>query len=191
MKKKNVLFLCLVMILSFLLVACGGNKTSDSTELKVGEVATSDKIEFTLTKVDFVEVLDSKDEEYLLSVDYNTEKIVAEEGKVLVPFSFTVKYIGKEEAGLTIGEGMSLTYGDGYTFDNCSVCINQGGAWDKTYEKAGQSTRRGSANFQPLDPTVYECRGYFEVPLEVMENTSEPLKLEVPLSGETYSYVIR
>ncbi|HJB14418.1 MAG TPA: hypothetical protein H9787_12015, partial [Candidatus Oscillibacter excrementigallinarum] len=65
-----------------------------------------------------------------------------------------------------------IRYGDGYTFDTYEFAIADAQGAD------GSSLYVYDSIFEPLDANR-ECRGYFEVPLEVQSSESDSLELVV------------
>lgn len=172
-------------------------------ELTIGETTVDDTFEFTLTRFDTGTVLcNTMNSDFLLPGDYPItfegadgktydNPNVAHDGKIFLSVSFNIKFIGKQELNSTPGEGLSIDYNDEYTFDINRVYMNTGNSWEITVLKSENSTSTYFQSFKPLDSTVYECRGYFEVPMEVIENTEAPIKLKTPSSNGFVYYTIR
>ena len=113
-------------------------------------------------------------------VEYNSETgnsfQRAESGDIFLFFTAELTYNGKESAEIGSQSenyiGFEIRYGDGYTFDTYEFAIADAQGAD------GSSLYVYDSIFEPLD-TNRECRGYFEVPLEVQSSESDSLKLVV------------
>lgn len=75
-------------------------------------------------------------------------------------------------------ERIDIDYNDGYIFEQSKLCAGIGGSWEDTYYADGK--------IEPLDSTVYEFRGYADVPEEVINNTDISLNLNVYLNGRIH-----
>ena len=113
---------------------------------------------------------------------------VADSGKVLVAFDADLKYKGKSAYSNHLEGIFQLLYGDGYSFNVKSAYILKDGKWIYI---DGTSVNHQTISFEVLDSNTYKIRGYFEVPEEVKNNTSEPLKLSINKLGDTGTYKIR
>lgn len=120
-------------------------------------------------------------------------KIRAKDGNILLTFTFTYKFIGKSAFSDTFRElgGPCVYYGDGYMFNgNDTSAPSEYAIFVKTDDDNRTewyilSHSRGldvhgatelpaiNSNYKPLDNTIYTCRGYITVPIEVSENTEE------------------
>lgn len=104
----------------------------------------------------------------------------ADDGRILVAFAFEVKSISKTALPIdTILERIDIDYNNGYIFEQSELCAGIGGSWENTYYAT-------DAKIEPLDSTVYEFRGYADVPEEVMNNTDSSLNLNVYLNGRSH-----
>ena len=194
---KRVLPLILAAALALSLAACGGetsnspDTTTDNGEnnqtsgvLKIGDTGTAGDWEFTLTDTEFSDtVTDETNGLYYLRPaddEYKSETgnsfYTAESGDIFLFFTAELTYNGKESAEIgSQGEnyiGFEIRYGDGYTFDAYEFAIAD------TQGADGSNLYVYDSTFEPLD-TSRECRGYFEVPLEVQNNESDSLELVV------------
>lgn len=185
MKKILSLILTLVMCLS--LCACGDeNKTSGpdnpptAQELSIGDIITTDVMEFSLTRVEFADQLkhatfstgQQPDTEYMLpTTEYQSNKtFVADEGYTFLTYSYSLKYTGKEEIEVDTVMGISADYNNGYTFE----------VWSDAYMWSNYISIDGNTKLKPLDPQG-EGRGCMKVPKEVSTNLSAPLKINVSI----------
>lgn len=199
--KKKILALSLAIITCFSLCACGGEEIE---KFKVGEVASTSKAEFTLTRFEIGEVLDNSTsyDEYMVVIENptNADKqsgqyanpFVAESGKCLISITFTIKNIGKETLDWVgdsryVADMLKINYNNGYEFefedDDCALYTD--GSWE----------RNGVLlDIEPLS-NACEYRAYVEVSSEVMTDTSNSLVLQVKLPtdkrSQTIEYVIR
>lgn len=109
----------------------------------------------------------------------------AEEGKILISASFTVKNKGTETLN-TWDWTYDIVYDDKYKFtcDDGDRWGMKDGLWYNLYFE-------GSRYVDPLITKNY--RMHFEVPLEVFENTGSPLKLVIHAntSPKEITYIIR
>lgn len=198
MKKMISFLLAGALVLS--LAACGGsessdtlngdesNKTSDAmsgdkTDLKIGDTASAGDWDFTLIDVEFSDAMTDEnnglyylrpaDDEYKSAA--GNSFYTAESGNVFLFFTAELSYNGKESAELGSQSensiGFEIRYGDGYTFDTYEFVIADGQGAD------GSNLYTYDSVFEPLD-SGRECRGYFEVPLEV-QNSETDLTLAV------------
>lgn len=198
MKKMISFLLAGALVLS--LAACGGsessdtlngdesNKTSDAmsgdkTDLKIGDTASAGDWDFTLIDVEFSDAMTDEnnglyylrpaDDEYKSAA--GNSFYTAESGNVFLFFTAELSYNGKESAELGSQSensiGFEIRYGDGYIFDTYEFVIADGQGAD------GSNLYTYDNVFEPLD-SGRECRGYFEVPLEV-QNSETDLTLAV------------
>ncbi len=100
---------------------------------------------------------------------------------------------------------MKHSYGDGYTFEDYREfllysdgedTVDLNGAisnFTNTYTQSGSSAGTNVIAFKPLTDETYTGYGYLKVPIEVMQNESEPLTINLSVSGGegSYSYNIR
>ena len=241
---KKLLALILAAALALSLVACGGGggagdtntpsggedstptkEPSEAQGLKIGDTYTGNKFEITLTNVEFADKLntDCDSENFMFPYEDGKGAIWAEDGNILLIFSFTYHFIGKEEfedAFRSLG-APCVTYGDGYVFgDATRHGDTKFGVFAKESEEqywhilthslnmtlhrilGFEETSNGSIRvdltteegrlrgqpytndtYQPLDKLTYECRGFISVPLEVYENTDEPLSISFNIFG--------
>ncbi len=210
----------------------GGDSTSEETSkpqsLKVGDTYTSDKFEITLTNVEFADKLntDCTSENFMFPYEDGKGAIWAEDGNILLIFSFTYHFIGKEEfedVFRTLGVPC-VSYGDGYVFGDSRTGDTNLGIFAKEAEEpywhilthsvnmtlhrilGFEEDKNGSIKvdlttevgrlrgqpyindtYQPLDKSTYECRGFISVPLEVYENTDEPLSISFNILGGDFT----
>ena len=193
MRKSLALFLTVALMLS--LAACSGetsNSPDTTTEnggnnqtngiLKIGDTATAGDWEFTLTGIKFSDtVTDETNGLYYLRPaddEYKSETgnsfYTAESGDIFLFFTAELTYNGKEAAEIGSQSenyiGFEIRYGDGYTFDTYEFAIADAQGAD------GSNLYVYDSIFEPLD-TNRECRGYFEVPLEVQSSEDNSLEL--------------
>ena len=206
MKKIGVLILAADLMLS--LAACGGsnigengNESGTGTEaptLEIGETITTDYFEFALTDVDFLEESDGLWDYYN---SWSWEK--GEEAFILCTYS--VRFVGKEEVSVAPVSRMTVSYGDGYTFEDFREFIVYADGEDtverdgtvlnftNTYTQSGSNMGTNVISFRPLAEEIYTGYGYLKVPAEVMQEESEPLTISISVSGgeSSYSYRLR
>lgn len=133
MKKLSTRLLAAALVLS--LAACdggsdtpsGGEDGTEVEELSIGDVITSDIIEFSLTRVEFAGQLkyasfstgQKPDEEYMLPTEevQSNKTFVADDGYKMLSYSYSLKYTGKEEIDVETAMGITADYNDGYTFE--------------------------------------------------------------------------
>ena len=193
MRKSLALFLTVALMLS--LAACSGetsNSPDTTTEnggnnqtngiLKIADTATAGDWEFTLTGIEFSDtVTDETNGLYYLRPaddEYKSETgnsfYTAESGDIFLFFTAELTYNGKEAAEIGSQSenyiGFEIRYGDGYTFDTYEFAIADAQGAD------GSNLYVYDSIFEPLD-TNRECRGYFEVPLEVQSSEDNSLEL--------------
>ena len=179
---KKILPLILAVALTLSLAACGGeigdspNTTTGNGEnnqtsgvLKIGDTSTAGDWEFTLTGIEFSDaVADENNGLYYLRPaddEYKSETgnsfYTAESGDIFLFFTAELTYNGKESAeiGSQSENYIGFEIADAQGADGSSLYV---------YDSI----------FEPLD-TNRECRGYFEVPLEVQSSESDSLKLVV------------
>lgn len=199
MKKIWALALAAAMALS--LTACGGGSSDTPSEsaaaLQLGDTGSAGDWSFTLTDVEFCDAmaddnnglyyLRPADEEYKSAAGHSF--YTAGSGNVYLFFTAELSYKGKETA--EIGNqsensiSFELQYGDGYSFDATEFAIADSQGAD------GSNLYTFDTAFEPLG-AGRECRGYFEVPLEVQDSEANPLALAVTfmdLDGNTTELV--
>lgn len=168
MKKTLLFVLTLAMLLS--LCACGGGNDAPAKDettapvtdepetdiLEIGEVASTDKVEFVLKNFSFGEYYVNSPEEFAI-VDCSIKNI----GKTTL--DDFAKFPGDDYGTRLICGIMRLNYDDGYIFDESLY----NPYWD----------------YEPLSPAVEHSVAY-TVPAEVMKNTDKSLLLEVVLPNE-------
>lgn len=205
----------------------GGDSTSEETSkpqsLKVGDTYTGGRFEITLTNVEFADKLntDCTSENFMFPYEDGKGAIWAEDGNILLIFSFTYHFIGKKEfdnSFLYIGIPC-VSYGDGYEFGDSRHGDTKWGIFAKEAEDPYWHILNHSLNitlhrilgfsegsnghiisydrlrgepyikdtYQPFDKSTYECRGFISVPLEVYENTDEPLSIKFQMLGGDFT----
>lgn len=202
---KKILLLVLTAALMLSLASCGGGESSDTlngdesnitsgetsdatsggeTDLKIGDTASAGDQDFTLTDVEFSHAMVDEnnglyylrpaDDEYKSAA--GNSFYTAESGNVFLFFTAELSYNGKETAELGSQSensiGFEIRYGDGYTFDTYEFVIADAQGAD------GSNLYTYDSAFEPLD-SGRECRGYFEVPLEVQNSETDFLALAV------------
>lgn len=185
---RKVLVLMLTAALALSLVACGGgggtgDTTADMKELTLGDTITTDIIEFSLTRVEFANQLKyatfstskKPDAEYMLPTTepQSNKAFVADEGYTLLSYSYSLKYIGKEEIEVKTAMGISADYNDGYTFE----------VWSDAYMWGDYISIDGDTKLKPLDPQG-EGRGFMKVPEEVATNEEAALIINVSIPNK-------
>lgn len=137
-------------------------------------------------------------------------KIKANEDKILLTFTFNYKFIGKSAISDDFDHmgAPCVFYGDGYTFDGDDtsspteyavfVKKDTGADWYILNHVNGLNVQGAtnllgvSPDYEPLDNTIYECRGYITLPSEVYENENEPLEISFGLiNGSTDRFTLR
>lgn len=176
---KKLLALLLAVILCFALVACGENKN----EYPIGSTLTTSVVSFSLTRFEYAERLKNAtfqtgktpDPEYLLPTEekQSNNPFAADDGKVMISFSYTVKNTSKEKITFPVDLGIVADYNDGYEFE-ASVDLIKG-----NYVILSDTT-----SLDPLSE-VCEGRGYIEVPKEVMDNESASLYIKISLPDDS------
>ena len=208
---KNPLALMLAAALALYLVDCGGgggagdnnttpsggeDSTPENEAFHLGDTVTTDDIELTLTGFEYGEWLscslaidDVQNDNFLLppadgrDLTY-TLKQEATEGHILITFSFEVKSFSKTTLDISdIFERFDVDYNDGYLFENSGLFVDLANKWRPVNGLL-------DAEIEPLDSTVYEFRGYLEVPEEVVSNTDSSLNLNVYLDGHVHGRTI-
>ena len=187
----------------------GEDSTPENEVFYLGDTVTTDDIEITLIRVESGDTLynnvatdNVRDEYYLrptslltneeLEAHKRQEEYIqkhygvtptsyeADDGRILVAFAFEVKSISKTALAIdTILERIDIDYNDGYIFEQSKLCAGIGGSWEDAYYATDEK-------IEPLDSTVYEFRGYADVPEEVMNNTDNSLNLNVYLNGRSH-----
>jgi len=123
-------------------------------------------------------------------------KIRAKDGNILLAFTFAYKFIGKSAFSDTFRDvgAPCVYYGDGYMFNgNDTSAPSEYAIFVKTDDnrdgwyilsdsrvldvQGATKLLAINPNYKPLDNTTYTCKGYITVPIEVYENTNEPLAL--------------
>lgn len=193
--KKKLLLGCL-LILTFVLTACNKEaetstetNTTEQASLQtatIGETFTSELVDFNLETCEFGDNLNSflEDEDFLQPTTDSTALIHAqkpEEGNIFLSYSFNIKNNGKNDIDMRRSL-IQIDYNNGYTYE---ATLNEyyaltDGKWEWRLSSNSVLT--------PLSTRKY--RGYFEVPLEVFENTDKPLKLNVQIyvkEGNTFN----
>lgn len=176
---KKFLALFLVVVLCFSLCACA----NDKTEYPVGSVVTTSVVEFSLSRFEYAEKLKNAtfqtgktpDPEYLLPTKENqyNNPFVADDGKIMISFSYTIKNISKEKLTFPVNLGIIADYNDGYEFTAYANLI-----------KGDYVILTDTTFLDPLSQTC-EGRGYIEVPKEVMDNESAPLFIKIRLPNDS------
>ena len=187
----------------------GEDSTPENEVFHLGDTVTTDDIEITLIRVESGDILynnvatdNVRDEYYLRPTSLLTDEELeakkwqdeyiqkhygvspityeADDGRILVAFAFEVKSISKTALPIdTILERIDIDYNNGYIFEQSKLCAGIGGSWEDAYYAT-------DAKIEPLDSTVYEFRGYADVPEEVMNNTDSSLNLNVYLNGRSH-----
>ena len=137
-------------------------------------------------------------------------KIKANEDKILLTFTFNYKFIGKSAISDNFDDmgAPCVFYGDGYIFDGNDtsspteypifVKKDTGADWYILNHVDGLNVQGAtnllgiSPDYEPFDNTIYECRGYITLPLEVYENKNESLEISFGLvNGSTDRFTIK
>lgn len=210
---KKFLICMLTLLLMFSLVSCGGTDSAEIAE--IGETVSTDRASFTLDRFEFsgiilschriaVDVVDGQIEDMfclplaedelqnLIEEDSSIRWIESNEGKVFATMSFTIENIGVEDLYEYIDDGngstteiqgyIELQYGE-YLF-RCA---------DGSYFNDYTADSDSDIDFWGLGDTLdigvmeppHKIRGFIPVPEQVMNDTSEPLYLNVYLPNES------
>lgn len=188
MKKLLSLVLAALMLLSF--AACSGSngnggqtangtqKPTEAKEYRIGQTVKTDKIEFTLTKIDYTNYIGT-----------NGSGNDVASGNVCLSAYYTVKNIGKTKMTFSTMFGVRnadvvVDYDDGYTFESVGSRIKEGSVY--AYH---------SQDILPLSDAK-EIVTFFEAPKAIQEETRKSLHINVTLTyedgtQEVFVYVIR
>ena len=152
----------------------GGEELGEVTEIALGETITTDKETFTLQKVEILpEILPADTSGYYFSYK-------ADPGMMYLNAEGDLYNAGKDMLCIEDLFKMTVTYGDGYTYDGF-VAVDKGS--DNFYEM----------NHDEVCAPLATCRYHFlaSVPEEVA-TSGEPLSLTFKLSdGKNYRYDVR
>ncbi len=199
MKRNKALLSTLFLSIGLTLAACGTaqnasaesndttNKNAAASEqqetFSIGDTITTDLMEFTLTRIEFGAVLKNAtfstgqkpDEEYLLPLEKESSStdFVADSGNTFLTYSYTIKYLGKEEMEIPTDMDMVVNYDDGYTFD-----IEHSAYMWSDYIQLKDTTK-----LKPLD-VAGEGRGYVKVPEAVATEIDKALTITVTIPDE-------
>lgn len=189
---KRIITLALAVLLCLSLCACGGDKG----QYPIGSVLSTDVVEFSISRFEYAEKLKNAtfqtgkapDPGYLLPTEEKQDNnpFEADEGKIMMSFSYTIKNISKEKITFPVNLGIIADYNNGYEFTA-----------DANLIKGDYVILSETTSLDPLSG-VYEARGYIEVPLEVMENEEATLFIKVSLPNDSnssktidYTYKVR
>lgn len=196
MKKFLVLLMLATMTFSTAFYAeenaSAETAATENVAYEIGEIVTTDVVEFALTRFEYGKMLknasfstgEDPDPEYLLPTEEEQKNnpFAAEDGKIMISFSYTLKNTGKKELTFPVNLDIYADYNDGYEFEA-----------DVNLIKGKYVITKESTSLDPLSDAC-EGRGYIEVPLEVMENEEAPLFLSINLpldnNSETTTNVI-
>ena len=190
------------------LCACGGNEDGTGNnsssgseesvsieELELGDVVSTDIMNFSLTRVEFADQLKhasfssftEPDKEYMLPTDIkqSNQTFVAKEGEKMLSYSYTIEFTGKEEYEFQTDMSITADYNNGYKFET----------WSCAYMWSSYVSLHDTTTLKPLGEAG-EGRGCMRVPTEVATNDTAPLKLYVSVpngDGTTTDvvYVVR
>ena len=187
MKKKIVVLLSLVMILSTLLCACGKTEVQSAEFDKTVKmdnyevVVNSDIVTATQLNGD----QDHYEQFLTTDVTYGSDDsilcditTVAKDGYILAVISYDVKNVSQKQQKLDMSIG--LNYNNGYTYDDGETyyCFGTGGLAEWNLCDSG-------IIIEPLDTVHFKTS--FTIPEEVFSNTEAPLKLFL----DNYEFFIR
>ena len=209
MRRIIPLVLALVMCLS--LCACSGDtgtaNKEENTKVAIGEIASTDLFECTLTRAEFAPRLANvMDEGYLLpDGSYGgTTPYVADKGSVYLSFVFELSYLGTEEFDFELGKVESkdldwmnflAKYDNSYEFSSFSIAGSVDGTWeDLPYDISGTymtSLSSEAFSFKPLEDGSHEFRGYIQVSDKVLEEDGKPVDLIITLCDKEIVYSIK
>lgn len=195
---KKILVLFIIVTMTFSSVAYAEESTPVETAItenavyEIGEIVTTEVAEFSLTRFEYGKMLknasfstdEEPDSEYLLPTEevQKNNPFVAEDGKIMISFSYTLKNTGKKELTFPVNMGIYADYNGGYEFEA-----------DVNLIKGKYVITKDTTSLDPLSEAC-EGRGYIEVPLEVMENEEAPLFLSINLpldnNSETATNVV-
>lgn len=212
MKRFSALILTAALALSLAACGGGGDNTSGSggaassktdgggaETLSLSQEMTVGDWTFKVNKVEFgdARTMDDHGADYLLRADaeYKASCMAgssryfqsAEAGKIFLFFEGTLGYEGKTTMVLLSSAiDFSVGYGDGYTFESYEFAIaKEAGAFvDPLYGTFSQN----DITFEPMD-AVRVCRGYFELPAQVIDDMDEQIQLNVKMMGKEFTYV--
>lgn len=206
MKKTISLLLALVICLS--LCACGDNEkkeepatentvimettteavAEESEELSLGDKVADEYFEVSITRAEFCQTLnaDPKHEGFMLPLAEAdrgsvSTSLSANEGEVYLSYSFEYKYIGKAEQTFGTCFITMVQYNNDYNFFKNYYNVRHSTVWEvlSADNLPPLSLTSASKTYKPLDPTVYEVRGFISLPKEIAENTDAPLLIKV------------
>ena len=193
-----VAFIVAIVILSFIYNKFKNNSKKGEGTFQIGETITlynNNEIEFTLDSVEFTNYYNSNINDINFMTKSNasdSDKKKQADRKIFIIFSAKIKYVGKEETTFSgLGGFCTIDYNNGYTFKPQNVYVKKDTTWQNTVQENGSSTTYNFTKFEPLDTNEYLCKGYFEVPIELNENTNTPLFLNINQQQKSYLCKIR
>lgn len=167
MKKVITLVLAAIMLVS--LCACGAEKT-----LSLGETVTIGDYEITVTNTELTYGWDPN-----TYISWSNSP----NGSIHFIIEYTVKNVGKSE--IRIPHGLfTVIYDEDYTFEEAAF----GESYYYSY-----NTNSYVANGDVLPPLSKEvkCQTCIDVPEQIKDDTSTPLKLKLNLEGQKYILNLR
>lgn len=161
----------------------------------------------------------SPDDKFMLPLANNetnrgTQEIEADGEHILLTYTFTYKYTGKTvQKDLHTTGAPYVYFGNDYIFSGMAqddiapseymavIMLQEPPAWNLLSYAGMDSTITYNFNirtqntdyeYEPLDGTIHEVRGYIKVPREIYENTNESLSICFQLPNQvTDKYIIR
>lgn len=185
---KKVIALLLASLLAVcLLSACAGSGNPDTTEKPVAEEETKTLI----TDMVFNSLIETDNFDFYLTNFFFSDKandpdnsstaLLARKGYCYANVVFEAKYKGKENMSFPAAFGYcQLNYGDGYSFDS-------GREW---FFDSSLEAWLSMGEIRPLMPE-FGIAYNIEVPLEVRDNTDNPLSITLHHNGQSYNFSFR
>lgn len=153
--------------------AAGTEEPAQVTELELNSVVETELFDFCVTDFYYYEKATDPDRE--------SSAILAPKGYCYGNIVLDAKYKGKSDVSFPYAFGSAiLNYGDGYTFE----------AERSWFYYHSLETWLNSGDIKVLTPN-FGIAYNFEIPLEVRDNTEEPLSVTFFVNGGEYEYVCR
>ena len=215
---KKFIFALLIITMSLFSCACGSNQENidkketttinkeEISKLSVGETASTDMFECTLTNAEFSPILSNiMNEEYLLPVSSSNidNPYIADKDSVFLSFVFKLSYLGTEEFDFELGKSESadldwmnfcVKYDNTYEFSSFSITGSLDGTWDSPHDiSGGYMTKLSNEafSFKPLEENSHEFRGYIQVSDKLLADDGKPVDLIIGLCDKEIVYSIK